>query len=116
MKYTINFHGAKLSPKAEKILERQIDILAKKLHNFAEDLPELAIVIKEHDKNHFFSGTISITLPKKKLIATVGGHEINDILHEGFEKLNKSFEAYKAKKFKGSSKYHSQSTIREKQV
>lgn len=113
MNYKLTIKGEELTPQAEKIIVRQVSILEKKLHNFTADIPQLSIVIKKHDKNHFFSETMTLSVPKKNLVAKAGGHKLTDVLHAGFDILNKEFEVYKAKHFKGSSKYPYHVTINE---
>ena len=112
MKYVFTLKHCQLTPKAEKVLERYLTIMKRKLTNFSEDLPELSLFIKGHDKNHFLSGLITLTLPKKKLTAKVTGHTINEVVHQGFDKINKEFEKYKGTHFKGSSKYPNNESLK----
>ena len=112
MKYSFVLKNDQITPHAEKVLNRYVTSLRKKLTNFVEDIPELSFVIKKHDKNHFFSGLITLTLPRKKLTATMKGHTLAEIIHAGFEKINKEFEKYKGTHFKGSSKYPHHESIK----
>lgn len=105
MKQIITLKGFTQSEKFEKLLETHIDKLTKKLTNFVIDVPTLVVHIKKHDKNHFYSGLLTLTLPKKSLIAHSNAHSAEEVLIEGFEKIDKAFETYKGKHFKGSSKY-----------
>ena len=88
-----------------KLLLRYISKITRKLHNFTEDVTELTIIIKKHEKNHFYSGRFTLLLPVKSLQATTGGNSAESVLADGFEKLLKIYEVYKGKHFKGSSKY-----------
>lgn len=111
MKFSLVLKNDQMTPYAEKVLNKYITSLSKKLTNFADDIPDVSLFIKKHDKNHFFSGLIILTLPRKKLTAKIAGHTITEIIHSGFEKLNKEFEKYKGTHFKGSSKYPYHETI-----
>ena len=116
MKYNLTIKYEALTPRAEKILTRNITSLQKKLANFADDIPELSFFLKKHEKNHFVSGLLTLTLPRKKLIAKIAGNELNDVIHQAFEKLNKEFETYKGKHFKGSSKYPHHKSLKTKNI
>lgn len=116
MQYLLTLKGLALSKKAELIVSRQRKILSKKLTNFTEYTPQLTIIIKKHEKNHFYSGTMTLLLPKKKLHVKLTGHEITDLLHAGFDTLNTLFEEYKARHFKGSSKYPFHNTLEDKKL
>lgn len=112
MKYTLTLKYCKLTPRTEKIINRYLNNLQKKLTNFVEDIPDLSLFIKQHQKNHFLSGMIILTLPKKKLTAKVAGHTMNDVIHQGFDRINKEFERYKGTHFKGSSKYPNHDSLK----
>lgn len=89
----------------EKIYKRYVVKFEKKLHNFADDLPVIALHIKRHEKHQYYTARLALTLPKKTLISTTKGHTSEEILHGLFEKIIREFEAYKGKHFKGSSKH-----------
>lgn len=112
MKYLATLKDFILTEKEEQLMLHQLALLEKKFHNFEKDIPLVTLILKKHEKNHFYAGSMTMQLPKKKLTAELGGHDISDILHSGFNKLNKEFETYKAKHFKGSSKHASQASIR----
>lgn len=116
MKYLATLKNFILTEKEEQIMLHQLELLEKKFHNFEKDIPILTLVLKKHEKNHFYAGSMTMQLPKKKLIAELGGNDVSDILHSGFNKLNKEFETYKAKHFKGSSKHPSRETLRDKEI
>ncbi|MBI4080629.1 MAG: hypothetical protein HY430_02550 [Candidatus Levybacteria bacterium] len=105
MKHTLTLKGLQLEEDMEKVLKRQVGLLKRKLMHFAVDIPQFSFVIKKHDKNHFYSGIMTLCLPKKQLIARIGGHSVKDVIHAGLDKINKELEIYKGKHFKGSSKY-----------
>ena len=54
MKYSLTLKYCQLTPRAEKIINRYLNTLQKKLTNFTEDIPDLSLFIKQHEKNHFF--------------------------------------------------------------
>lgn len=112
MKYELTLKNCQLTPRSEKVFNKYLVMFEKKLTNFAEDIPRLLILIKSHEKNHFLSGIVTLTLPRKKLTATMGGHTLNEAFHQGFEKLGKEFEKYKGIHFKKSSKYPHHESIK----
>ena len=112
MKILITLKGLTLTEDEEKKLGKYIQILKRNFINFADDTPELSFMLKKHDKNKFISGTLKLTLPRKHLIARIGGHAVTDIIHEGFGMIQKEYEAYRAKYFKGYSKYPHHESIR----
>lgn len=105
MNYTLTLKGLQLEEDAEEVLKKHVASLKRKLMHFAFDIPQFSLVIKKHEKNHYYSGIMTLHLPKKPLIARIGGHSVKDVIHEGFDKINREFEVYKGKHFKGSSKY-----------
>jgi len=112
MKQRLTLKGFIQSKTFEKLFARRIEKLKRLLTNFVEDMPMLTVYIKKHDKNHFYSGLMSLTLPKKPLIAHTGGRNAETVMEKGFEKIYKEFQKYKGTHFKGSSKYPDHSTIR----
>jgi hypothetical protein len=113
MKYELSLKKFEPSKAFNKLLNRYKAKIKRKLHNFSDDVTELTIIIKQHEKNHFYSGRFTLLLPVKSLQATTGGNTAETVLAEGFEKILKTFEVYKGKHFKGSSKYGHHETIRE---
>lgn len=112
MKQILTTKDFKPSVQFEKAFERYILKLKKNLINFAKDCPILAIHIKKHDKNHFFSELITLRLPKKVLAVNASGKHDDEVIKLGFKKIYREFEKYKAKHFKGYSKYRNHQSIR----
>ena len=112
MRYELSLKTFDASKSFNTLLTRYIVKLKKKLHNFADDITTLTIIIKKHEKNHFFSGRFSLNLPVKSLNALSGGNSSEKVLSDGVERLLKEYEIYKGKHFKGSSKYNRHETIR----
>jgi hypothetical protein len=112
MKYELSLKEFSPSKTFNKLFTRYLLKLTRKLHNFSDDIPKLTVILKRHEKNHFFSGRFSLILPIEPLNAVSGGNTAEEVLTEGFEKIFKEYESYKGKRFKGSSKYPHHETIR----
>lgn len=95
----------KFGEKEEVLFQRNLGKIKKKLTNITQEIIKVDVIIKKHNKNKFFSADFSLKLPHKSLIAKTGGHTLEEVIKEGFEKLDSSFEKYKGTHFKGSSKY-----------
>jgi len=113
MKYELSLKKFEASKQFNKLLNRYRTKIKRKLHNFSDDLIELSIIIKKHEKNNFFSGRIVLVLPVKPLVVLSGGNTQEEVLADGFEKLFKKYEVYKGKHFKGSSKYSKREKVRD---
>ena len=116
MKYELSLKKFDASNRFNKLLLRYVSKIKRKLRNFSDDIIELTVIVKKHEKNHFFSARFSLLLPVKPLNATSGGHTPEEVLANGFEKLLKEYEIYKGKHFKGYSKYGNQETIRTTEI
>lgn len=112
MKYELSLKEFDASKQFNKLLTRYLNKMERKLKNFSRDITTLTIIIKKHEKNHFFSGRFSLHLPKEPLNIISGGNSSESVLTEGFEKLLKKYETYKGRRFKGSSKYPHRETVR----
>lgn len=95
----------KLDRQEEKVLQRKLLALKKRLENFSTGVVKLSIVMKFHEKKNFFSGDFTLLLPKKPLIAKSGGNTAEELLMGGFDTLESQFQVYKAKNFIGSSEH-----------
>lgn len=112
MKYTYILKGITQNDAREDLLQKNIEKLDKYFINFPKSKIELSVVLKKHERNTFYSCTIKLILPKKTLIVNCGGHKIEEIFHEGIEKLERMIETYKETHFSGDSKYPDRKTIR----
>lgn len=112
MKYELSLKKFIASKRFNKLFSRYLGKMQRKLKNFSEDIAELTIIVKKHEKNHFFSGRFSLKLPIQPLNAAAGGNSAEEVLVSGLEKLLKKYEIYKGKRFKGSSKYPHHETVR----
>lgn len=111
MEYTIALKGLELSKDEKQIFNRCMLSLNRKFV-FQKIFTRLSIIIKKHDKNHFYSGQMILSLPKKALVARMREHSVAQIFKNGFEKIQGELEVYKGKHFKSSSKYPNRETIR----
>jgi len=112
MKYELTLKKFYASKPFAKLLGRYLAKIQRKLKNFSEDIIALTVIIKKHEKNHFFSGRFSLRLPVKPLNAVSSGNSAEEVLADGFEKILKEYEIYKGKRFKGSSKYAHHESIK----
>lgn len=106
MNYTVSLKNTTLDYTTATLIERYAHKLNHKLQNFKEGVARLSIVIKKHHRHHFYSGLLTLSLPTKPVTVTIGEHDLELLLKNGFDKLNRAYETYKGKKFKGSSKYN----------
>ena len=103
----------KLLPKEDRFLEHLLYKIERYLPKFAPDLPYINLVLKKNlNKGEFFEGRIKLFLPKRTLAANFSGRTPKTLLKIGFDKISKEFDTYKARHFKGSSKYRSHESVR----
>ena len=98
MKYSVSVKNGSLGITGENLLEKYVERLSKKLQVSADEVSELILVMKKHDRHHFYSGVFTLHLPGKSLIANTGDHTLEEALASGFEKLHREVETYKGKK------------------
>lgn len=105
MKYTKTLKGFEPSERFIKMEEAALARLNRLLTNFKEDVPNLTFLVKMHEKKHFYSAVVALTLPHKVLSVKGGGESAEGALTECFKGLEREYETYKGKHFKGYSKY-----------
>lgn len=99
MKYSVSVKNGSLGITGESLLKKYITHLHTKLQNGKNELSELTLHLKRHEKHHFYSAVFTLHLPHKSLIAHVGEHSLEKILATGFKKLEKEIETYKGKHY-----------------
>jgi ribosome-associated translation inhibitor RaiA len=97
MKYSVTVKNGSLGITGENLLEKYVEKLSKKLATFADEVSELSLVMKKHDRHHFYSGVFTLHLPGKALVANTGEHTLEEVLAAGFAKLHREVETYKGK-------------------
>lgn len=97
MKYSVTVKNGSLGMTGENLLEKHVDRLNRKLNGFTDSASELNMVMKKHDKHHFYSGVFTLRVRGRSFVANTGDHTLVETLSSGFEKLQREVERFKGK-------------------